>query len=67
MPDQRVIDHALQPADEILQHRGPGEHPDGSSERPLDDGAIEGFGRAHRRHFPRFASRLHGPAPAAER
>src|SRR2546430_12804481 len=40
---QRVIDDALEPADEVLQHRGPGKHPDGARERPLDDGAVEGF------------------------
>src|SRR5438445_6812017 len=27
---QGVIDHALEPGDEVLQHRGPGEHPDGA-------------------------------------
>src|SRR5439155_17109586 len=43
MPHQGVIDHPLEPADEILQHRGPSEHPDGASERTLDDGAIEGL------------------------
>src|SRR5947208_1299785 len=61
---QGVIDHALEPGDEVLQHRGPGEHPDGPRERAVDDGTVEGLGRVG--HRPRLASRLHGPAPAAE-
>src|SRR5213593_1964391 len=42
---QGVIDDALQPADEVLQHRGPGDHPHGVGDRALDDGAVEGLGR----------------------
>ena len=40
-PDQRVIDDALKPADDVGQHRGPGDLPDRRAERPLDDGPVE--------------------------
>ena len=39
--DQRVIDDALQAADGVLQHRRPGDLPDGRRDRPFDDRAIE--------------------------
>jgi hypothetical protein len=43
MADEGVIDHPLQPADQVLHHRGPGEHPDRARDRALDDAAVERF------------------------
>ena len=39
---------ALQAADDVLQHRRPGELPDGRAERALDDRAVELLGRRTR-------------------
>ena len=55
--DEGMIHHALQPADEVLEHRGPGEHPDGAGQRSLDDGAVERPGLARARHGSRARGR----------
>jgi hypothetical protein len=51
--DHRVVDDALQPRDDVLQHRRPRDAPDGRTDGAFDDGAIElsWFGRDlwHRR------------------
>jgi hypothetical protein len=41
MTDHRVIDDALQPGDDVLQHRRPREAPDGGTNGTFDDRAIE--------------------------
>ena len=50
--DHRVVDDALQPGDDVLQHRRPGQPPDGGTDRTLDDRPVEcpGFhpGYGHR-------------------
>ena len=48
MTDECVIDDALQPADDVLQHRRPREHPDGLRQRAVDDAAVEFFLRRRR-------------------
>jgi hypothetical protein len=50
MPDHRVIDHALQPGDDVLQHRRPREAPDGRTYGTFDNRSIEfslGRGTGH--------------------
>ena len=39
--DQDVIDDALQPADDVREHRRPRDLPDGRTQRPFDDRAVE--------------------------
>ena len=41
VPDHGVVDQALQPADDVLEHRRPRQLPDGSTDRSLDDRSIE--------------------------
>ena len=41
MPDHRVVDDALQPGDDVLQHRRPRQPPDGGTDGAFDDRAIE--------------------------
>src|SRR5688572_20581604 len=41
MADHRVVDDALQTGDDVLQHRRPGQPPDGWSDRALDNGPVE--------------------------
>jgi hypothetical protein len=50
MADHGVVDHALQPADHVLNHRRPRDMPHGRHERALDDRAIVFvfFGRCRR-------------------
>jgi hypothetical protein len=44
VPDHRVIENALQSADDVLQHRRPGNVPDRRSEGTFRDAAIESLG-----------------------
>ena len=63
--DQRVIDHALQPGDQVLQHRRPGQPPDSRGEGTFDEGTIEllrSERRGHRGNSDCIV-RVHGPAP----
>ena len=41
MADHRVVDDALQPGDDVLQHRRPRHPPDGGADRALDDRPVE--------------------------
>ena len=38
--DQHVVDDALQAADDVGQHGGPGDLPDRGPQRAFDDGAV---------------------------
>ena len=42
--DHRVVDDALQPGDDVLQHRRPRESPDRRADGTFDDRAIEFLG-----------------------
>ena len=41
VPDERVVDDTLEPADGILKNRRPGDLPDRRHNRPVDNGSIE--------------------------
>jgi hypothetical protein len=41
VPDHRVVDDALQPADDVLEHGRPGELPDRALDRAFDDRPVE--------------------------
>ena len=58
--DHRVIDDALQPGDDVLQHRRPRQPPDRRPDRTLDDRAIEVFASGAYR-WPRLGS-VHTPS-----
>ena len=45
MADHRLVDDALQPADDVLHHRRPRQAPDRVTERSLDDRPVELSGR----------------------
>ena len=44
VPDHRVIDDALQSGDDVLQHRGPRDLPDGWTNRAFDERTVERAG-----------------------
>jgi hypothetical protein len=50
MADHHVIDDALHAADDVGEHRGPGELPHRRTQRSLDDGAVVSAYRGRRRH-----------------
>src|SRR5690606_18570432 len=58
--DHDVVDQPLEAADDVLQHRGPGQLPDGAPDRSLDDRSVESPARAWDLHRipPRRAGRL---------
>ncbi len=45
VPDQHVIDDPLKTSDDVGDHRGPGNLPDGPAERPFDNRAVVGTAR----------------------
>ena len=49
LPHHRVIDHALQSSDDVLDHRRPRQPPDGGAEWPFHERAIEVLNRFARR------------------
>ena len=44
MADHRVVDDALQPRDDVLQHRRPRQPPDGWTDGTLDNRSVEFLG-----------------------
>src|SRR5689334_13958558 len=41
MTYHHVVDDALQPGDDVLQHGRPGQPPNGRTDGPFDDGAVK--------------------------